>query len=187
MDNKNKPVTELKEIPLDATSFEANGKTYFIKTSLSVERFRWYEKYQLNFGMGRTFDNIVKALDKSVELANKGAGLQAWNIIFNMRDAITKDLDKRSHQAFYLCALFMVTENEDLTQWDEALAERKIKDWNTEGISAVSFFRIASNLVNGFLDVLEAHSQDILGIQEAMKPLEELTNESTNSISSGQI
>ena len=50
---------DLKQLDLDATTFEAKGKTYFVKDSLSVERFRWFEKYQVDFGFGRTYDSIA--------------------------------------------------------------------------------------------------------------------------------
>lgn len=158
---------ELKQIPMDATSFEANGITYHIKSSISIERFKWYEKYQLNFGFGRSFKNIIEALDKSVDLANKGKGLEAWNLIFNLRECVGKDLEKRYHNAFYLCALFMVTDDEDMTQWDETWAEQKIANWNKE-YDPVSFFRIAANLVSGFLDDLEKISQDTSGVEKVL-------------------
>lgn len=165
---------ELKQLELEATEFTANGKRYLIKQTLSVERFRWYEKYQINFGYGRSFDNIHKSLEKSVDLANKGKGLEAWNIIFNLKDCIDKDLDKRAHQAFYLCALFICTEDEDLTKWEETLAERKIEDWNAEGIDAFSFFRIATNLVQGYLTALEGLSQDISQVNKVVEELKDL-------------
>ena len=166
--------TELKSLPDDCTEFTANGVKYLIKPSLSVERFKWYEKYQINFGYGRTFESISKTLEKAVDLANKGKGLESWNLIFNLKESVGKDLDKRSHQAFYLCALFMVTEDEDLTAWDEQLAEKKIKDWSAEGLDAMSFFRLSSNLVSGFLNDLEAISQNISEIDEVLQPLKDL-------------
>jgi len=166
--------TELKVLANDCVQFTANGTEYYVKNSLSVERFKQYEKLQLNFGFGRTFDSIAQALNKSVDLANKGKGLEAWNIVFNLKEAVGKDMDKRSHAAFYLCALFICTEGEDLTVWDEQLAEKKIADWNTEGIDASSFFRIAVGLVNGFMENLEATSQDISEVQKIMEQLSEL-------------
>jgi len=164
---------ELKTLDPEKSQFTANGTEYYIKTSLSVERFKYYEKYQINFGMGRTFDSIATLLSKAVDLANKGKGLEAWNIIVNLRDSIGKDLDKRSHAAFYLCSLFICTEDEDITTWDDAMAEKKIADWNAEGIDSNSFFLLAVNLVNGFMKNFEEISQDISEVQSLLERLEE--------------
>ena len=125
---------ELKKIDLSQSSFEANGVTYYIKDTLSVERYRWFEKYQVTFGFAREFKQIYDMLVKSVDLANKGKGLEAWNIIFNLKEEIGKNnLDNRMHNGMYICALFIVEENEDLTSWDEQLANKKIDNWNKEG------------------------------------------------------
>jgi hypothetical protein len=165
---------DLKELDIEKTQFDANGVTYYVKPSLSIERFKWYEKYQINFGYGRSFEEIHNALKKSIDLANKGKGVEAWNIIYNLYESAGKELDKRAHQAFYLCALFICTENEDLTKWDETIAEEKIKNWNAEGISSNSFFRVAANLVIGFIDALEPTSQDISEVQNTLNSLAEL-------------
>ena len=110
---------ELKKIDLSQSSFDANGVTYYIKDTLSVERYRWFEKYQVTFGFAREFKQIYDMLVKSVDLANKGKGLEAWNIVFNLKEEIGKNnLDNRMHNGMYICALFIVEENEDLTSWD---------------------------------------------------------------------
>jgi hypothetical protein len=152
---------ELKQIDFSASEFMANGTRYLVKTNLSVERFKWFEKYQVYFGFGRDFKGIYDQLVKSVAFADKGKGLEAWNIIFNLKEEIGKNLDNRSHTAMYICALFIVTEDEDLTKWDEQMAQKKIDDWNAEGYDVNSFFRLAANLVNGFIDILEEVFQDI--------------------------
>jgi hypothetical protein len=155
---------ELKKIDFSTNSFEALGITYYIKPSLSVERWKWFEKYQNHFAFGKTFQVIYDLLKNSVDFANKGKGLEAWNIIFNLMQTVGKNLDDKSHPALLICALFIATEDEDLTKWDEQQAEKKIKAWNDEGIDINSFFQLASNFVTGFLTALDEISQDTLGI-----------------------
>lgn len=152
---------ELKELNFSETAFMANGTEYFVKSSLSVERFRWFEKYQVNFGFARDFKTIYDNLKKSIDLANKGKGVEAWNCVFNLYEQVGKivDEEKAVHQAFLICALFICTEDEDVTQWDENKAIKKIEDWNREGITANSFFQLAANLVNGYIDALEEISR----------------------------
>ena len=166
--------TELKKLPQDCRKFTANGETYTVQDSLSVIRFQYYEKYSINFGFGRTFESLSAAIDKIIELFNKSKSVDAFSMLVNIRDAIGKDMDKRSHAAFYLCALFISAKDEDLTTWNEQMAEKKIADWNTEGIDANSFFLLAVSLVNGFMENLEATSQDTLEVQKILEQLEEL-------------
>ena len=166
--------TELKKIDFEKASFEANGKTYFVKQSLSVERYRWFEKYQIDFGFGRTYKSISDSLKKAVELGNKGKGIEAWNIVLNLIRAVGEGLDKRASNAMTLCALFIVTEDEDLTKWDEQEQQAKIDDWNTEGYDVNSFFQLASNLVTGFIDDLEAILSDTSGLNEILEKMKQL-------------
>lgn len=147
---------ELKKLDFEATEFTANGVKYYVKQSLSVERFRWFEKYQVDVGFGRSYKSIADSLKKSVELANKGKGIEAWNIVLNLMQAVGEGLEKRTNNAMLLCALFIVSEDEDLTKWDEQQQTAKIENWNKEGYDVNSFFQLAANLVHGFIDDLEA-------------------------------
>jgi len=166
---------ELKKIDLSQSSFEACGTTYYIKDTLSLERYRWFEKYQVTFGFAREFKQIYDMLVKSVDLANKGKGLEAWNIIFNLKEEIGKNnLDNRMHNGMYICALFIVEENEDLTSWDEQLANKKIDNWNKEGYDVNSFFQLAANLVTGYIDILDSIFQNT---SETAAKMEEITSQ----------
>lgn len=164
---------ELKKIDLSQSSFEANGVTYYIKDTLSVERYREFEKYQVTFGFAREFKQIYDMLVKSVDLANKGKGLEAWNIIFNLKEEIGKNnLDNRMHNGMYICALFIVEENEDLTSWDEQLANKKIDNWNKEGYDVNSFFQLAANLISGYITVLEEIFQNTSEVAATIEAME---------------
>jgi len=164
----------LKTIDITASSFEANGVTYYIKDTLSVERYRWFEKYQVTFGFAREFKQIYDMLKKSVDLANKGKGLEAWNIVFNLMEEVGKnELDNRHHNGMFICALFIVTEDEDLTMWDEQIASKKIDNWNKEGYDVNSFFRIAANLVNGYIDTLDEIFQNTSEVAATIEQMQE--------------
>jgi len=172
--------TNLKQIDFEKSEFQANGKTYFVKQSLSVERYRWFEKYQVDFGFGRTYQSISDALKKAVELGNKGKGIEAWNIVLNLIRAVGEGLDKRTNNAMMLCALFIVTEDEDLTKWDEQDQAKKIEDWNIEGYDVNSFFQLAANLVKGFIEDLEeilSDTSEITKVMEQLKALGGMTQE----------
>jgi 5'-3' exonuclease len=153
---------EVKHISFNDSSFSANGKEYLIKPTLTVKRFIEYEKLQNHFAFGKTFEEIYKHLKTAIELGDKGKGIEAWSMIVNLRDGIVDKIEDRSHPALLLCSLFIVTKDEDLTKWDKQDAEEKIKDWETEGIAMMDFFRLAANLVTGFIPILDEISQGSL-------------------------
>ena len=167
--SKEQETNDLKKLDFTVSEFMANGKKYFVKQSLSVERFRWFEKYQVDFGFGRSYKSIADALKKAVDFGNKGKGIEAWNIVLNLIMAIGDGLEKRTNNAMMICALFIVTEDEDLTKWDEQMQLEKINDWNTEGYDVNSFFQLAANLVTGFIEDLE---EILSGTSELAKALE---------------
>ena len=86
---------------------------------------------------------------------------------------------KSVHPAMLICALFFVTEDEDLTKWDEQMGKQKVQDWNECGYDVNSFFRIAANLVNGYIDILEGIFQSTSEVEGVVKKLNELKQESS--------
>ena len=146
---------ELKRLPFDKGEFTAAGVVYKIKNTLTLARFVEFEKLQNHFGFGLTFSAIVGKLNDSIDYANKGKGVEAWNIIFNLKEGIAYRLEDRTHPVLLLASLFIVTEDEDLTTWNEAEQKVKIDNWNKEGYDVNDFFQLASNLVNGFLPIYE--------------------------------
>jgi hypothetical protein len=165
---------DLKQLDLNASEFEAKGIKNYVKSSLSVERYRIFEKLQVEFGYGRSFEDFHKQLEKSVELANKGKSLEAWNIVFNLKDGVGKSLEKSAHPAMLICSLFIVWEDEDLTTWDEQKAEEKIKTWNDEGFDMNGFFRLAANLVSGYIEILESIFQNTSKLEKELESLNAL-------------
>ena len=162
---------ELKKIPLDKGFFEAGGVKFFIKNTLTVERFKQFERLQNHFGFGKSFSDIYADLKFAMELANKGKMVESWNVIVNLRDGIKNNIDEKEHPALLLCTLFAVTENEDLTKWTEEAATEKIALWNKEGYDVNDFFRLAANLVTNFIPILDEISQSILEGEKRVKSL----------------
>lgn len=153
---------EIKHIDLSKDSFTANGTEYLIRNTLTVERYKQFERMQNHYAFGLQFKQIYDRLEQSIDLANKGKGIEAWNVIFNLKEGIVYRIEDRQHPALLICSLFMVTRDEDITTWDEALAKRKIEDWTKEGIDINDFFQCASNFVNGFIQIYDEISQSIL-------------------------
>ena len=152
---------ETKRLDFSKDQFQANGKTYYIRDTMSIERFMQWEKLQNHYAFGLTFQQISDKLNDSINYANKGKGVEAWNVIFNLKEGIIYRLEDRIHPAMLLCSLFMVTEDEDITTWNEQLAKAKIEDWKQEGIAINDFFSFASNFTQGFIEIYNEISQSI--------------------------
>lgn len=159
---------ELKHIDFDQPHFEANGTKYYIKNTLTVERFIEFEKLQNHFGFGLSFSQVVERLNKSIDFANKGKGVEAWNVIFNLRDGIAGRIEDRTHPALLICTLFIVTEKEDITTWNEKEQSSKLEDWRKEGIDIQDFFQLTSNFVKDFIKIYRETSQNISQIEREM-------------------
>ena len=164
---------EIKRLDFSKDSFTANGKEYFIRNTMTVERFSQFEKLQNHYAFGLSFSQIHDKLKDAVDFANKGKGVEAWNVIFNLKEGIVYRIEDRMHPALLLCSLFMVTENEDITKWDEQSAKVKIEDWKKEGIDINDFFQFASNFVSGFIKIYDEISRSISLNQtkEKQKPI----------------
>jgi hypothetical protein len=55
--------------------------------------------------------------------------------------------------------LFINTEDEDATIWNQDLMNAKIEDWKIEGIAIQDFFQFALNSVNGFIGIYKKMSE----------------------------
>jgi hypothetical protein len=148
-------------------------------SSLTVERFRYFERYQIDFGFGRSYKSVADSLKKAVEFGNKGKGIEAWNIVLNLISAIGEGLDKRQNNAMMLCALFIVGEDEDLAKWNEDEQLLKIKDWNDAEYDVNDFFRLAANLVSGFIEDLEDILQNTSELNSELEKIKQLNNATT--------
>lgn len=149
--------------------FNANGKEYIIRQSLTIERFEEFEKLQIQVGYGVDFRGMFGNLRKAYDYLNASQPADAGVLLYNTMNGVKNEIDGRENEVLQLCALFICTENEDLTIFDENLMKAKIDDWKIEGIAMESFFTLAFNLVNGFIPVYNQVSASISEHMEAAK------------------
>ena len=153
---------ELKRLPFDKGEFPgASGKIYKIKNTLTVHRHSKFEQYQNHFAFNLSFEALYKRMNDVKDLFDKGKSVDAFYTFENLRQAIGYRMDERAHPALLLCSLFVVTEDEDLSEWNEDEQRVKIDDWNRAGYDVNDFFVLASNLVTGFLPAYEEIFQSI--------------------------
>jgi hypothetical protein len=128
-------------------TFTANGTKYRVippGDGITLLRYTKLRTFLSMVGMDATLSEQMANVEKAKRLIDKIVNdkqgvVDLAVLITNMGEALIRT-DRNWHYSTYAATLFIVTEGEDLGAWDEALAERKIADWNSEGIEAADFF-----------------------------------------------
>src|SRR6056297_134789 len=141
----------LKEIDFTKNEIPANGKVYKILTQLPIGRFKELDKMEVEFYYGFDMQGMFDKLKASFEDLNRNKPADASVKIHNLMRGVAEKVDQRTHVVIRICSLFLVTEDEDLTKWNEELAKEKEKDWAEEGYSMTSFFSLVASFLPGFL------------------------------------
>lgn len=154
----------LKEIPLDAPGFTANGREYRVTKSLSLDRYEAYELLQVEVGFARTFQKFQAEAEEALNLCNQVA---TGKPVFADLATILRDMvigcslvdSKQTPGVLKLCSLFIVRAGEDLKGFDQGTMEDKINDWRVEGIDMGYFFAFALHSIPGFIAAYRASSR----------------------------
>ncbi len=137
--------------PYDATSFEAGGIAYTATESLSVPRYRVFQKRQVEFGFSGTFKGICEDLDKIWADLNKLQMGAAAQKLGNLREGITFTGHGRVN-GLELCLLFFNSKDENAVEYNHQAMEAKKAIWEAAGITADFFFRQAAARVADFYE-----------------------------------
>lgn len=144
-------MTKLKRIDLAKGQFEANGKNYIIETNFSIERYSFYQKFQIETGFGVTFEEMFNNWEKVVVLANLLKFSEIVIMAYNMSKGLLK-LEEKEPLMLKMCALFINEENEDRRIITDDMISVKINDWKEAGYEMTDFFQLALNTINGFIE-----------------------------------
>lgn len=150
-------MTELKRIDLNASSFECNGKTYYIHSGLSIERFCEYQILEKEAGMSTNFKSLFNHVKAAYEDLNQMKVADASVKLHNIMSGVAR-LEEREPTLLKICALFMNVEGEDITIINNDIVMRKIEDWKKE-YDVRDFFSFALATVNGFTEIYETASK----------------------------
>lgn len=156
---------ELKRIDFEKGSFVGgSGKTYYIVDSLPVDY--WIQSqmlipevtYGVDFkSLHGTLKGAYSALTSGNEMM-KGVRL-AGDMLYNQMHAIGQfGSEKRNHPVLKMAGLWCQTEDEDISQYDDKLNERKVEDFRSSGIDMNDFFLLCSVKIRHFREIyLEFH------------------------------
>jgi hypothetical protein len=162
--------TELKKLPIEEGRFTANGRTYVIETGFSIERYAMYQRFQIEAGFGVTFEEMLKNWEKVTNYANQLRFADIAVLAHNMQRGVIK-VSEREPVLLKMCALFINEELEDRRTITDDVISRKINDWKEEGYDITSFFTLALNTINGFIENWKKLTQAISNNEQAKQEL----------------
>lgn len=157
----------LKVIDINSKEFVANGKTYYIESSLSFKRFLMYQKLQIECGYEVGFYGLYEKIKKIYELCDKMKFAEIAVLTHNIISGIAK-VDERKIPALQLCALFINEKNEDRHIINDDIVDRKIADWEAEKLDILPFFQLAAISMKGFMDAYKEITQTTLENQKGI-------------------
>lgn len=160
----------MKKLDANTRSFVANGVKYIFCEELTVYRFWQFERYKKQLEMGANLVDIYNLLAKCYDkipliMRDPKEGVEISYEIRNVLSGLN-DLNKRIPVAFYMSTLFWNKEGEILSEWDEAMAEEKISDWNIEEIDSAFFLETCLPYIKDFLVNYRNTIQNYLKIEE---------------------
>lgn len=155
-----------KNIDLTSGRFVANGKTYVIENTLSIDRYKKFEEMQLEVGYGRSFKDVFAVLRSAMDDLNKTKLVDASVKLYNLNYGV-QDEAKKNPFVLRFCALFMNTENEDRASINDDQINQKINDWTVEGLNIEPFFQFATASLPGFRDAYKKLTATISDDQPA--------------------
>ena len=148
----------LRDIDITKKYFECDGRKFYIKDTLSFNRYHELQKLILEFGYSASFVDIFKNLRKAWDNLNSlklgEAAIEIHNIMYGI-----KELEEKHDPALRICALFIDEEGEDPTVYDEGKMSEKIDCWGKE-LSVTPFFQLAANAVPHWTQAYKVVSRD---------------------------
>ena len=141
-----------KFLPRDSqgnfTDFVANGKKYYaytFKDYMPPKRYIAMEKWSLIAKSGYSYEELIAEVEYAKECNRSSLksleGVIETELVLN---SIITNVRNKSEAKFYalytLACVFLVREDEDITDWNEELQEQKINDLIAEGYDCRSFF-----------------------------------------------
>jgi hypothetical protein len=146
--------------------FTANGTRYYIRPIeevWTVERMTAYQNINTIFALAKTPIEIVDAFQQykqiiidmmTVETKAKATD-KLIKHTYNMIDSVYNNLN-RYPQSLYICSLFIIRENEDVSKWSFELADEKIEDWAKANYNMSDFLALALNHSQECKKILES-------------------------------
>jgi hypothetical protein len=153
-------LTEPKTLDPQTRRFEANGVWYNVSDKIATGRMAAYQKLTATYGFGLNTSGFFNMLNELWAHLQKTEFGKCSVLVYNALEGLSK-IENNQVQAFEVCTLFINADGEDFKTWDEALAQKKISDWQEAGLDSSFFLIQASVCAAGYRDVYERLSRTI--------------------------
>ena len=138
------------------TEFKANGVKYIVMPAdkvFNIDRQVAYNNIETAFALNQTptsvkdrftltCNTVIRLMQATGDDWQKNMDTLLRDCMNNL-DSFKGELTSRYPAAYYICTLFIIRENEDLSTWNFELADEKIDDWVKENLKSVDFFGLA--------------------------------------------
>jgi hypothetical protein len=151
----------LKSIDFESGQFDANGKTYYLESKLTVARYCEFMILQRELQMGMSIEEIYTGMIDQRKLLNQMRFVDASVHCDKFVTHCIK-LKEKEPTVMKICTLFINTEDEDRAVWNNDLVVRKLADWKKEGINVSDFFEVALTLVPTFIEHYNRFTRSII-------------------------
>lgn len=152
--------TEVKRLPENVKTFEANGRKYIVHTGLTVSAFQKLEELRLELEAGNSVPDMVKMMQQAYGKMNEGKMADAAVIMYNAMNVAERIVEGRPPLWLLELTLFVRPEGADVTKWDEGEAMVWIQDWENEGYDMADFFGLATRLHSAYVQHFTASIMD---------------------------
>lgn len=153
---------EIKRLPDNVKTFEANGRKYIVHTGLTVSAFQKLEELRLELEAGNSVPDMVKMMQQAYGKMNEGKMADAAVIMYNIMNVTERIVEGRPPLWLLELTLFVRPEGSDVTKWDEGEAMGWIQDWEKEGYDTSDFFALATRLHSAYVQLFTASIMDSL-------------------------
>lgn len=163
------PTTPLRKLPYTSKKFEAGGHTYFVEDNLSIERYKHFQKMEIELGFTGRFSKFIESIKEAYEHLNNSKIADASVLLMKILEGAIA-IDEKTPIALWVATLFINRSDEDRTAWNQALAETKLNDW--ADIETDFFLIIALSRVESFNKNLKEISdliQTVGSLREKMR------------------
>jgi len=139
--------------------FGKSGKKYVFLDTLPIDYWISYQELIPEVSFGVDFKNLFLTCKQAYEALTTGNEILkghklAADLLYNQMSAIKTFASEKRHPAVLrMAALWIVTEDEDLTRYDSRIVDQKIEDWKNTGIAMEDFFLLCAQKIESFKQI----------------------------------
>lgn len=157
-DNGAGQIAALRSFEANTKVFHAGGHTYHVEDNLSIERYKHFQRLEIELGFSLSFSDLFGKLREAYEKQNNQKFADVSVLLYNLLEGSVQISEKKP-VALYVATLFINRSDEDRTVWSKVIADQKLEDWRD--IDANFFLITALSRVNGFRETIREISQMI--------------------------